>query len=37
MGLIKSADSNGIVIDTETDEVTINYGDILSAKTYFVW
>ena len=37
MGFIKSADSSGIVINVENKDVVINYGDILSAKTYFVW
>jgi len=36
-GLIKSADNEGIVVETTQGEERFAYGDIRTAKTYFDW
>jgi ribosome maturation factor RimP len=36
-GIIKSADNEGIVIETKQGEEHFAYGEIRSAKTYFDW
>ncbi len=37
VGVLKSADDNGIVIDVDGVEKTINYFQINKARTYFEW
>lgn len=36
-GLLKSADSSGIVVETSTGDASFGYGDLSSAKTYYEW
>ena len=36
-GTLKSADDNGIVVDTKSGEESYNYGDLNTCKTYFEW
>ncbi len=37
IGMLKSADDNGIVIDVDGVERKINYSQINKARTYFEW
>ncbi|MBN2721366.1 MAG: ribosome maturation factor RimP [Campylobacterales bacterium] len=37
VGVLKSADENGIVVDIDGVEKTINYSQINKARTYFEW
>lgn len=36
-GTLKSADDNGIVVDTKSGEESYSYDDLNSCKTYFEW
>jgi len=36
-GLLKSADNNGIVVETKQGEESFSYGDLNTCKTYFDW
>ena len=36
-GVLKSADNNGIVVETKQGDESFEYGVIGTAKTYFVW
>lgn len=36
-GVLKSADNDGIVIETKQDEESFSYGQLGTAKTYFDW
>lgn len=36
-GVLKSADSNGFVVETKHGEETFSYGQLGTAKTYFDW
>jgi len=36
-GIIKSADADGIVVETKQGEERFAYGEIRTAKTYFDW
>ena len=36
-GLLKSADNNGIVVETKQGEESFAYGDLNTCKTYFDW
>ncbi len=36
-GTLKSADNNGIVIETKQGEESYSYGDLNTCKTYFEW
>ncbi len=36
-GTLKSADDNGIVVDTKSGEESYNYADLNTCKTYFEW
>ncbi len=36
-GLLKSADNNGIVIETKAGDESYAYGDLNTCKTYFDW
>jgi len=36
-GTLKSADNNGIVVETKTGEESYSYSELNSSKTYFEW
>ena len=36
-GILKSADKNGIVLETKAGEASYSYGDLYTCKTYFDW
>ena len=36
-GVLKSADSNGFVVETKQGDETLNYAQVGTAKTYFDW
>jgi len=36
-GLLKSADNDGIVVETKVGEESYNYSDLNTCKTYFDW
>ena len=36
-GLLKSADDNGIVVETKQGDETFTYGELNTSKTYFDW
>jgi len=36
-GVMKSADDEGFTVETKEGDVTLKYGDIGTAKTYFEW
>ena len=36
-GLLKSADNNGIVVETKAGEESYTYGELNTCKTYFDW
>jgi len=36
-GTLKSADDNGIVVETKEGEESYSYGDLNTSKTYFEW
>jgi ribosome maturation factor RimP len=36
-GLLKSADDNGIIIETKQGEESYGYGELNTSKTYFDW
>lgn len=36
-GVLKSADNNGIVVETKSGEESYSYGDLNTCKTYFDW
>ena len=36
-GTLKSADNNGIVVETKQGEASYSYGELNTCKTYFDW
>jgi len=36
-GLLKSADNNGIVVETKQGDESFSYGELNTCKTYFDW
>ncbi len=36
-GLLKSADNNGIVVETKSGDESYTYGELNTCKTYFDW
>ena len=36
-GLLKSADDNGIVVETKQGDESFSYGELNTSKTYFDW
>ena len=36
-GLLKSADANGIVVETKQGDESFTYGELNTSKTYFDW
>ncbi len=36
-GVLKSADNDGVVVETKQGEESFSYGDLGTAKTYFDW
>ncbi len=36
-GVLKSADNNGIVVETKSGDESYTYGELNTCKTYFEW